>query len=76
VLVLAAASLGDTVRARGDVVAGSAPERVEDFDYLLRLLAEGVLTVVVDEVLDLAQIASAYQRVDSGHKVGNVLVRP
>ena len=76
VLVLAAASLGDTVRARGDVVAGSAPERTEDFALLLDLVAQGQLTVVIDEVLPLDRIADAYRLVDSGRKVGNVLVRP
>jgi NADPH:quinone reductase-like Zn-dependent oxidoreductase len=76
VLVLAVAGLWDTVRARGGVVAGSAPERVEDFEALLGLVAQGGLTVVIDEVLDLGQIAAAYRRVDSGRKVGNILVRP
>jgi NADPH:quinone reductase-like Zn-dependent oxidoreductase len=76
VLVLAVAGLWDTVRARGGVVAGAAPERVEDFEALLGLVAQGGLTVVIDEVLDLGQIAAAYRRVDSGRKVGNILVRP
>ncbi|MGB8020574.1 MAG: NAD(P)-dependent alcohol dehydrogenase [Candidatus Nanopelagicales bacterium] len=76
VLLLAVADLWDTVRARGDVVAGSAPERPADFDFLLGLLAEGALRVVIDDVLDLGQIAAAYRRVDSGRKVGNILVRP
>jgi len=75
VLVLAAPSLWDTVLARGDVVAGSAPERAEDFEHLLGLVARGELTVVIDEVLDLDQIATAHRRVDSGHKVGSVLVQ-
>lgn len=76
VLLLPVASLWDTLRARGTVVAGSAPERAADFEYLLGLVVDGALTVVIDEVLDLAQIATAYRRVDSGRKVGNVLVRP
>jgi NADPH:quinone reductase-like Zn-dependent oxidoreductase len=65
-LVLAVASLWENVRARGDVVAGSAPERVEDFELLLGLVADGTLDHIVD----------AHRRVDSGHKVGNVVVRP
>ena len=76
VLLLAVASLGDTIRARGAVVAGSAPERADDFDLLLGLAARGELTVVVDEIYDLDDIADAYRRVDGGHKVGNIIVRP
>ena len=75
-LLLVVASLGDTIRARGNVVAGSAPERVEDFDLLLRLVANGVVTVVHDQTYDLDDIVEAHRRVDTGHKVGNVVVRP
>lgn len=76
VLVLAVAGLWDTIRARGNVAAGSTPERVADFDVLLRLVAEGRLAVVLDLTCNLDDIADAYRRVDSGHKVGNVVVRP
>lgn len=76
VLVLAVAGLGETLRARGNVIAGSAAERVADFDDLLELVANGEITVVRDQISDLDDIAAAYRRVDSGHKVGNVMVRP
>lgn len=76
VLVLAVASLGDTVRARGRVVAGSAPERVADYDTLLQLVADGALTVVIELAVDLDHIVDAYRLVDSGHKGGNILVHP
>ncbi len=76
VLLLAVASLGDTIRAHGNVRAGTSPERVEDFDFLLRLVAAGELTVVHDQAYELADIADAHCRVDSGHKIGNVIVRP
>jgi NADPH:quinone reductase-like Zn-dependent oxidoreductase len=76
VLVLAVATLGETIRARGHVVAGPAPERVADFDLLLGLVADGRIRVVLDKVCDLDGIAGAHARVDSGHKVGNVVVHP
>lgn len=76
VLLLAVASLGDAIRARGNVVTGSAPERVEDFDVLLQLVADGRLTVVHDRVYGLDDIVDAHRRVDSGHKVGNITLRP
>lgn len=75
-LMLAVASLGETIRARGNVVAGSAPERVDDFDFLLDLVATGTISVVHDETFDLSGIAAAHRRVDSGRKIGNVVVRP
>ncbi len=76
VLVLAVAGLGDTLRARGPVVAGPAPERAADSEVLLGLVAGGDLTVVVDEVFELDRIVDAHRRVDTGHKVGNVILRP
>ncbi|WP_073881121.1 zinc-binding dehydrogenase [Streptomyces sp. CB00316] len=76
VLLLAVADLGDTVRARGNVFAGPAPERVADFEFLLRLAAEGSISVVIDQVYDLRDIAAAHHRVDSGRKIGNIVVRP
>jgi NADPH:quinone reductase-like Zn-dependent oxidoreductase len=76
VLVLAVASLGDTIRARGNVVAGSAPERVQDFDHLLTLITAGALTVVHDRTFGLDGIVEAHRRVDSSHKVGNIILRP
>lgn len=75
-LVLAVAGLKDTILARGNVVAGSAPERVVDFDLLLQLVAQREITVVQDQSWELDNILEAYCRVDSGHKVGNIVVRP
>ena len=76
VLVLAVASLWGNIRAHGNVVAGSAPERVADIELLLELVAGGDLTVVHDSSYDLDRIVDAYRRVDSGHKRGNVIVHP
>jgi NADPH:quinone reductase-like Zn-dependent oxidoreductase len=75
-LLLAVASLWTTIRARGNVVAGSAPERVEDFELLLGLVASGELTVVHDRTYDLDDISEAHRHVDTGHKRGIVIVRP
>lgn len=76
VLLLAVADLWQTVSAHGQVKAGPAPERAEDAALLLRLVADGTLTVVIDHAFDLDDIAAAHARVDTGHKVGNVVVRP
>jgi NADPH:quinone reductase-like Zn-dependent oxidoreductase len=76
VLLLVAADLPQNIRARGNVRAGVAAERPADMAALLDLVADGSLRVVLDEVLDLDEIAEAHRRADSGHKVGNVVVRP
>jgi len=76
VLCLAVASLGQTVAARGDVVVGSAPERVADYRLLLDLLGDGTLRVVTDGVFALNDVVEAHRLVDTGRKRGNVLVRP
>jgi NADPH:quinone reductase-like Zn-dependent oxidoreductase len=74
--VLLVATLGELLLARGDVVAGTAPDRVEDVEALLDLVAAGSLEVVIDDVLRLDDIVAAHRRVDTGHKVGNLLIRP
>lgn len=76
VLVLAVASLWDTLRARRGVVTGSGPERPADFAWLLQRVASNELTVVVDRTFPLDHIGDAYRLVDSGRKRGNVIVRP
>jgi len=75
-LLLAVAGLGEVIRARGDVAAGSAPERIADLDLLLQLVADRELTVVHDQGGTLDDIVDAHRRVDGGHKVGNIVLRP
>ena len=76
VLLLAAADLWQLISARGNVRAGSAPERATDIEFLLGLVARGALLVVIDEDRPLEDIAEGYRRIDSGRKVGNVVIRP
>lgn len=75
-MILAAANLVETVRAGGRVLAGSAAERPEDVAHLLHLLEGRRLDPVTEVLGDLGSIVEAYRRVDSGHKVGNLVVRP
>jgi NADPH:quinone reductase-like Zn-dependent oxidoreductase len=76
VLLLAVADLGELLRARGDVRAGTAPERVEDARELLDLVASGALRVVLDRVVPLDDVVAAHERADSGRKVGNIVLNP
>lgn len=76
VLLQAVADLSDNLLARGNVKAGTTPERAEDFATLLDLVAEGRLVVVNSHVLPLEDIVRAHEIADSGRKVGNVVVVP
>lgn len=75
-LLLPVATLGQALRARGDVAAGSSRERADDVAHLLRLVDDGQLRVVLDQVVGLDDIADVHRRVDSGRKVGNAIVCP
>ncbi len=75
-LVLAVADLVDTVRARERVVAGGAPERPADFTELMRLVVEGHLDPLTRSLGSLDALIEAHRIVDSGHKVGNIVVLP
>lgn len=71
---LMVAGLGETLRARGRIKVGTATEKKEDIEFLLGLLAEGKLKVIITRVYKLNDIVQAHKYVDSGHKVGNVIV--
>ena len=71
---LAVASLADTVVARGNVVTGSSSESPADFTHLLTLLSQGRLNPVIQQRHPLSAIRDAHALVDSGRKVGNVVV--
>lgn len=75
-LVLAAATLGQMVAASGirGVYSSTAPERASDIAELLSLVSTGQLRTIIDAIVPLSAIASAHQRVDTGRKVGNLVV--
>ena len=52
----------------------SAKESVEDLDYLKGLLVEGKLRTVLDKTFALEDMAAAHAHVDTGQKVGNVVI--
>lgn len=75
-VMLAAANLWGTMRAVGRVVASPAQELASDFVHLLGLLENGTLKPVTNSLGGLEAIVDAYRLVDSGRKVGNVVVQP
>ena len=76
VLILAVPGLADTVLARGNVRAGVSSEDPADFAWLLERVAAGELRAVIDRTLPLTDIVEAHRVVDSGRKVGNMVVIP
>lgn len=75
-LALAVANLGQMLAASvlPGIHSATAAERATDVSELLSRIAEGQLRTVIDSIVPLSAIASAHQRVDSGHKVGNLVV--
>ncbi|WP_341268319.1 NAD(P)-dependent alcohol dehydrogenase [Gordonia malaquae] len=75
-LLLAAATLGQTALAVGRVKAGPAPEHPRYFTELLDLVAHRDLKVVLDQVVGFDGLIEAHRRIDSGRKVGNIVLTP
>jgi NADPH:quinone reductase-like Zn-dependent oxidoreductase len=80
-LLLVVFALGDLLKApfqsmkSGRTIAGgAAPERAEDLALLRELCEAGAFKSVIDSRYPFARIAEAHARVESGRKVGNVVV--
>jgi NADPH:quinone reductase-like Zn-dependent oxidoreductase len=71
------ANLWQTIAAswREAVVRGTATLSADGLGTLMSLAERGVLKPVVDSVLPFAQVADAHRRVDTGHKVGSLVLR-
>lgn len=76
VVILAVAGLLDTVTARGRVIAGAVPERSEDFALVLDLVARGEFDPLVEVLGGLEALSEAHRRIDTGRKVGNLVILP
>lgn len=75
-LALMVADLATTLGLHGRVVVGPASERACNGAELLGMVAKGNLSVVNSGTVPLTDIVCAHQMVDSGRKVGNIIVYP
>lgn len=63
-----------TKKSGRKIIAGAASYKTEDLRDLNKLLAEGKIKPVVDQVFPLEQLAQAHRYVESGAKKGNVVI--
>jgi NADPH:quinone reductase-like Zn-dependent oxidoreductase len=56
------------------VVSGTAKPSADHLRILVSLAEQSVLKPVIDSALPFAQIAEAHRRVDTGHKVGSIVL--
>jgi NADPH:quinone reductase-like Zn-dependent oxidoreductase len=56
------------------VVSGTARPSADHLRTLISLAEQSVLNPVIDSVLPFGQIAEAHRRVDTGHKVGSIVL--
>ncbi len=75
-VILAAADLLDTIRARGRVIAGPASESSRLITQVLSLVETGSFDPLATSLGGFDSIVEAYRLVDSGRKVGNAVVEP
>jgi NADPH:quinone reductase-like Zn-dependent oxidoreductase len=68
--------LGPTIAASWQkaVVSGTAKISADHLENLMSLAEQGAIKPVIDSVLPFPQIVDAHRRVDSGHKVGSVVL--
>jgi NADPH:quinone reductase-like Zn-dependent oxidoreductase len=78
-LLLVSSGLGQVLAAGSKshgrtVMAGSGGETVEHLLFLKQLAEDGAFKPVVDRCFSLEQIVEAHRRVDTGRKMGSVVV--
>ncbi len=64
-----------SITSKKKVLGGMAKENLEDMKYLMSLLEDGKIKVVKGNIFTLDDIQEAHKVVDSGHKVGNVVIK-
>jgi NADPH:quinone reductase-like Zn-dependent oxidoreductase len=63
-----------TVEGGKRVIAGASGYESKDLEYLRDLMAQGIITPVIDRRYPLEQVAEAHRYVETGQKQGSVVI--
>ncbi|UCE10089.1 MAG: NAD(P)-dependent alcohol dehydrogenase [Candidatus Thorarchaeota archaeon] len=61
-------------RSNRTYIGGSASDNIEDLEYLAELFEAGTIKSVIDRSYPLEEMVDAHRYVESGQKIGNVVV--
>lgn len=67
-------TLGRLIIGSKKIIVGVADETFENLELLKKLVESGTLTPVIDKTYKLEEIVQAHQYVETGRKVGNVII--
>lgn len=75
-LIMLVADMGEMIKSPKYAKTGVAPDGTKELDSVLSFVSSGLFKPVISHVLSLDQVQEAHKIVESGRKIGNVVVLP